>query len=219
MDRDSFLSRVSQAIAAAELPGLPAVSPALPPPERQDLVRLFVERATAVNATVHGPMTPTRVPGAIQRIVSGHECQTFVIWDDLPVPGVTSALTTAGCRRVTDEIGVDDRLVRQLAFRELDCGVTGADAGLAESGSLVLTHGPGRPRMASLIPEIHVALLPISAIHRSLAHWAAHQSPGVASSTANLVVITGPSRTGDIELQLNLGVHGPRILHIVLTRP
>lgn len=218
MDRDTFLDRVRRASAAAELPAAPTVSPALPSLEREDLVGLFVERATAVNAMVHGPMRSTRIPRAVERIASEHGCESFVIWDDVPVPGVASALTTAGCRRVPHEIVADDRLELQLALRDLDCGITGADAGLAESGSVVLAHGPGRPRMASLIPDVHVVLLEVAAIHRSLVHWA-HRNPELVSSTANLVVISGPSRTGDIELQLNLGVHGPRIVHIVLVRP
>jgi L-lactate dehydrogenase complex protein LldG len=217
VDRDLFVSKVGTAVAGGRLPATEAPA-AIPPPDQIDLLALFVERATAVNAVVHGPLGPSQVPGAVERIVSGHPGEAFVAWDELPVPGVISELTAAGRRRVTHEIGADDRLQRQLAFRDLGFGITGADAGLAESGSIVLTHGPGRPRMASLIPEVHVALLEVTAIHRSLAHFA-QRIPGIAASTTNMVVVSGPSRTGDIELQLNLGVHGPRIVHIVLVRP
>lgn len=216
MDRDAFLSTVGAAAARAHLP--PAGTPQpLPRPDRVDLVALFAERADAVNAFVHGPMAASQVPAVVEGIVVDCGAETFVAWDDLPVPGVISALTTAGLHRLLHEIDGEDRLDRQLAYSELDVGITGADAGLAESGSVVLGHGPGRPRMASLIPEVHIALLEVSAIFRSLAQFA-QRTPGLLRSTANLVVVTGPSRTGDIELRLNLGVHGPRIVHIVLFR-
>lgn len=215
MDRDVFLSRVGQAAMRALLPPTPVSSSTLPASGSDDLVGLFRERAMSVNAVVHGPVVSTGVPTVVAGIVAGHGCETFVAWDDLPAPGVTASLSTGGCRRISHEIAAEHRLEQQLAYRGLDCGVTGADAGLADSGSVVLVHGPGRPRMASLIPEIHIALLPTSVIHRSLAHWA-HRAPGAPTSTSNLVVVTGPSRTGDIELQLNLGVHGPRIVHIVM---
>ena len=71
--------------------------------------------------------------------------------------------------------------------------------------------------MASLVPEIHVALLETKLLNRTLAHWSSKHSDVVAE-TANLVLVTGPSRTGDMELQLNLGVHGPRHLHVVLIK-
>jgi L-lactate dehydrogenase complex protein LldG len=138
-------------------------------------------------------------------------------WEDLPVSGVASALTTAGLSRTSEEVPVEGRLEHQLAYHELALGVTGAVAGLAESGSVVLSHGRGRSRMASLVPDVHVALLEATALERTLAHWA-HKRPEAADDTANLVIISGPSRTGDIEQQLNLGVHGPRHVHIVLIK-
>ena len=71
--------------------------------------------------------------------------------------------------------------------------------------------------MASLVPEVHVALLDLILMERTLVHWA-HKFPESVANTANLVVITGPSRTGDIEQQLTLGVHGPKHVHIVLIK-
>ena len=136
-------------------------------------------------------------------------------WEDLPASGVASALTAAGLTRVQGEVPAETRIEHQLGYRDLDLGVTGAAAGLAESGSVVLDHRPGRPRMASLVPEVHVALLDLTLLERTLAHWARRYPESVAD-TANLVVITGPSRTGDIEQQLTLGVHGPKHVHIVL---
>ncbi len=80
---------------------------------------------------------------------------------------------------------------------------------------MVLSHGPGRPRLASLAPEVHIALLPASRVVRSFAHLLSEE-PDLITGTANLVVITGPSRTADIEQRLTIGVHGPRHIHVIV---
>ena len=214
MERERFLSRVGQAARQTLLPPSPQTV-TVPPADDVDLLELFTERATAVNVRVHGPVSAAGAPSLVADIVSGHGCESFLAWDDLPAPGVAASLGAIGCGRTSHDVDPGDRLEHQLGYRHLDCGVTGADAGLAESGSIVLVHGAGRPRMASLVPEIHIALLATDLIDRSLAHWA-QRHPDLVTTTANLVIVSGPSRTGDIELQLNLGVHGPRIVHIVL---
>jgi L-lactate dehydrogenase complex protein LldG len=94
---------------------------------------------------------------------------------------------------------------------EVRVGVTSADFGIAASGSVVLCHGPGRPRAASLLVESHIVLLRADRIVASLGDAMERVS---WAHTSNISVITGPSRTGDIESVLTLGVHGPRHVHI-----
>lgn len=216
MDRDLFLSRVSKAVMSARLPEAPRPGDALPLMPSEDLVALFRERAQKVDAVVHGPVAALGVPKTIAGIATGHRARTFMAWDDLPAAGVVSTLASAGLDRVGHEVPDEARIEHQFGYRALDLGITGADAGLAESGSIALLHGRGRPRMASLVPGVHIAILDISRIHRTVSHWA-RQHP-VAGDSSSLVLVTGPSRTGDIELQLNLGVHGPKHVHIVLMR-
>lgn len=217
MDRDVFLTRVGKAAMSAQLPDSPTVRGDLPVMQPEDLVALFRQRAQEVDAVVHGPLSAHAVPRAVVGIASGHGGRSFMAWDELPVAGVVSALATAGLDRLAHEVPIEKRAAHQGGYRHLDLGVTGADAGLAESGSIVMLHGQGRPRMASLAPNVHVAILDLPLLHRTLAHWAA-QHPDLVEQTANLVVVTGPSRSGDIEMNLNLGVHGPRHVHIVLVR-
>ncbi len=201
----------------AVLPEALGIPDRLPDLEDEDLQTLFRERAQDVDAVVHGPVGRHGVPRAVAGIAAGHQCRSFMAWEDLPASGVASALTAAGLTRVKGEVPVETRIEHQLGYRDLDLGVTGAAAGLAESGSVVLEHRPGRPRMASLVPEVHVALLDLTLMERTLVHWA-HKFPESVANTANLVVVTGPSRTGDIEQQLTLGVHGPKHVHIVLIK-
>jgi len=201
VDRDAFLARVGQSAMTAHLPEALAVPDRLPDLGFEDLQALFRERAQDVDAVVHGAVGRHGVPRAVAGIAAGHHCRSFMAWEDLPASGVASALTAMGLERVKGEVPIDARIEHHLA----------------ESGSVVLDHGPGRPRMASLVPEVHVALLDLTLVERTLAHWA-HKRPEAVTDTANLVIVTGPSRTGDIEQQLTLGVHGPKHVHIVLIK-
>lgn len=213
MKREVFFSNVASAILRSQLPQADRPKPTLPKLDPVDLVELFRTRAQSVNAVVHGPVSRHSAPRAVVGIAAGHGVSSFASWAHLPAPGVPSALSSQGWNRIAIDGNHDDLEKMSSA----DMGITGADFGLAESGSVVLTHGPGRGRLVSLLPEVHVALLNADAIHRTLFGWAA-DGAGSPEETANLVIVSGPSRTGDIELELNLGVHGPKHVHVVLIR-
>ncbi|MBI5577770.1 MAG: lactate utilization protein [Deltaproteobacteria bacterium] len=90
-----------------------------------------------------------------------------------------------------------------------ELGVTGVDAALPETGTLALTSAPDRPRVASLLPRVHLALLRPAVLRPDL-----HQVFAETQTAGYSVLISGPSRTADIELTLTLGVHGPKSLHV-----
>ena len=99
-------------------------------------------------------------------------------------------------------------------------GVTGADWVLAETGTMILISGRGRPRATSLLPDTHVAVFDRSRLVESLAQVgvlleALHVDPSRSMSGAMINFITGPSRTADIELTLTRGVHGPKDVHAI----
>jgi L-lactate dehydrogenase complex protein LldG len=85
--------------------------------------------------------------------------------------------------------------------------------GLADTGSVVLLASPEEPRARHLRPERHVSLLPESRIVPGLAELFAALGADLPSA---LVIVTGPSRSGDIEQRLVVGVHGPREVHVVM---
>lgn len=92
-------------------------------------------------------------------------------------------------------------------------GVTRALCGLADTGSILVVDGRGGPLEASLLPEIHIAVLRAADILPSLAEGLL--LPEVTAS-AGTAVITGPSRTGDIEMTHTIGVHGPGEVHVFI---
>ena len=101
------------------------------------------------------------------------------------------------------------------AIEPIAVGLTGALAGLADTGSLVLASGPGRSRVASLLPPVHVAVLSQARMYATLPAFLA-ANRGAVGETSNLVLVTGPSRTADIEMTLTHGVHGPREVHVIV---
>ncbi|MSR75119.1 MAG: hypothetical protein EXS14_06595 [Planctomycetes bacterium] len=98
-----------------------------------------------------------------------------------------------------------------------DAGLTGALVGIAATGTLVLAAGRDTPRSTSLLPPLHIALLHSQRIVPDLASSLRLFSANALPS--QLVHITGPSRTGDIEHDLTTGVHGPARLLVILLDP
>ncbi len=97
----------------------------------------------------------------------------------------------------------------------VDVGITSAQAGIAETGTLVLDSSVERNRLVSLVPPIHIAILDASKIFLTLGETLAALQAGEELSPA-ITFITGPSRTADIELTLTLGVHGPQELYVII---
>lgn len=104
---------------------------------------------------------------------------------------------------------------KQELFTGVDAGFTGTVGGIAETGGLLLMPGPDEPRLMSLVPPIHLALLRASTIQDSF--WSAVKALGWGRSLPpNALLISGPSKTADIEQTLAYGVHGPKRLIVVL---
>ena len=107
--------------------------------------------------------------------------------------------------------------VSQADLFKYDVGVTGAQAGIAETGTLVLDSSVERNRLVSLVPPIHIAILDASRIYQTLGETLAALQSGEEVSPA-ITFITGPSRTADIELTLAIGVHGPQQLYVIINQ-
>jgi L-lactate dehydrogenase complex protein LldG len=149
------------------------------------------------------------VQQAVERVLQIIAPDTSIqSWDlaHIPLPGLAGAFARAGIN-----IAPGDTSAR--------IGLTGADAALAATGSLVLVAGPGKPRLPSLTPPVHIAIIRQDQIVPDLDTWAAAQRANEYRSfrsASSVVVISGPSRTGDIANIPVRGVHGQGTVHIIL---
>jgi L-lactate dehydrogenase complex protein LldG len=226
--REQFLSRVKGKLPQAFLPEARSDHPGsfqgysypqmnLSP---EGLVERFTQELQALSGHVYPLADIEQVIPTLLTILSQHQANQLIAWDDvsLGIPWLRRGLIESGITIASSELSPEDE-ARKIRLAEMDpivIGLTGAQGGLADTGSIALMSGPGRGRLASLLPPVHIALLPQSRLYPSLpAFLAAH--PTVTEIGSNLVFITGPSRTGDIEMTLTMGVHGPGEVHVIIT--
>jgi L-lactate utilization protein LutC len=111
--------------------------------------------------------------------------------------------------------GIVGREELTRACTTVDFGITSADYALADTGSLVMIASPENARLISLLPPVHIAIVPADRILTGLDELYT-LIPRPADQTSSMVFITGPSRTADIEQILVRGVHGPGEVHVVI---
>lgn len=228
MSRESFLARVRQAAAAGRAY---RVTIAETPPgtgyagaASEDLCQAFGAEAAAVGgqvSIVEGIEAARQELGSLLDRESPKSafCWRHPLLDRLELGELLR-------QRSIQAIDVDaisslpEEQQRQQALAA-ECGITSCDFAVAETGSLTMCSRPGQERMASLLPPWHVAIVAESQIVPDLFDvferiGRAGESPPELPS--NVTFITGPSKTGDIELELTTGVHGPGVWRLIVVR-
>jgi L-lactate utilization protein LutC len=218
-ERDRFLDRVRRAVAegnrAGGAPALPARGGVGYQGGGPDSVARFCAELTAAGGRPHVVADAAAALTAALGLVRERGARRVLfgagpVFDGLDWAG---ALREAGAEVMTVEEGRE-------AFFAADLGLSGVDYLIAETGSVVQLSRPDQPRSLSLLPPVHVAVAQRSQLLPDLfdlfeaVPWA--QRGGLPSG---LSLITGPSKTGDIELRLVTGVHGPGEVHVVLIAP
>ncbi|WP_109508232.1 LutC/YkgG family protein [Nocardioides speluncae] len=191
--RDEILGRVRRALADADRSSPPVSRDyRVTPPDGADLVALFVERVTDYRATAV-VVPDADVSAAVEAALAGRRP---IVPDGLPWP-VDGLADTGQAAAELDAV---------------DAVVTGAALGIAETGTLVLDHGPGQGRRAlSLVPDVHVCI-----VRADQLVYGVPQAVALLDPARPLTWVSGPSATSDIELDRVEGVHGPRTLHVVV---
>lgn len=196
--------------------------------DREKLIALFAERAASSGAEVHVVEGRAALKKEIRRILAAAGGDAGERGGD-PVGRCTVALAVD--RRLEEARGFtgEDLLPEEArAFRPdgddreplfgLDAALTGVDLAVAETGSVLLFAGDRSPRRASLVAPTHIALLFPDQIVADLLDFAAalEKKNGEPAAPGGATLITGPSKTADIEIRLVTGVHGPGRVHLIV---
>jgi L-lactate dehydrogenase complex protein LldG len=235
--RAEFLRRIRTEMGrtAGLFPAETSARPAQPR-ERLDVLRRelserwrenlgqFQREFERVGGVLHRVTVAAEVPDTIAAIAAERGLRRVVAWHgDALGLDVAAPLAARGLEisvAPAAEVVTAERERRRALAAVADLGVTGVDLAIAETGTLVLVSGAGRPRSASLLPPCHVAVFDREALVESLlqaglALEAWHEEATPERRGASINFITGPSRTADIELTLTRGVHGPKEVHAV----
>ena len=204
--RDVIFERVRSAI------GRKLGQKPLPPPE--PLLRVHgqpletrITRFRAALEALGGTFTevphPAAARAAVEKLVDGQSCVAS------PHPFLAQCGITGTPYANPEEL--------RNACADSAVGITSAYCLLAETGTIVLRATPEEPRLISLLPPVHIAVVPQDRLLTNLDEMLSMIPRPVDDSSA-MVLVTGPSRTGDIEQFLVRGVHGPGHVHVILVR-
>jgi len=187
-------------------PGPPPARIRVPEIPREERIASMLERVAALaGRTLHAHSTSEAldyVAERTRRVASVASNAPFLRQIGITaLPGVESGFT-------------DEPNLREACAR-VEVGITSADYALADTGTLVMIASPAEARLVSLVPPAHIAIVPAERVLTGLDElFARHPLP--AGETSSMVLITGPSRTADIEQILVRGVHGPGEIHVVI---
>jgi L-lactate dehydrogenase complex protein LldG len=193
--------RLAERVAAHRRNLIPRRAAAL---DRNARIDLFVAMAEEVQTTVARVATNDQVPDEVARYLAAENLPAELVM--APDPGL-------------DAIPWDKKPLLAIRRGRAEPGdqvsLTPCLAGIAETGTLMLVSGSDTPTTLNFLPDTHIVVLRAGQVVASYEDgWDLIRGKGAWPRTVNL--ITGPSRTGDIEQKIQLGAHGPRRLHIVL---
>lgn len=215
-DREGFLARVSEAALAGRrfrphLATIPEGTGYLGVPG--NLAQRFTSEATAVGGEVYRAKDFDDAREHVQCVLAAAGARSALCWrhDVLHRLELPRLLAAAGVAAIDGAslLTLPEAEQRRVIL-SCDVGITSCDLAIAETGTLLMCSREGQERVASLTPPMHIAIIERRQIVPDLIDaldWLAGR--GLENLPSNVTLITGPSKTGDIELQLTTGVHGP----------
>jgi len=179
-----------------------------------EAVARFTGLMRAVNTEVH-ETTREAWPAKLAELCAAKQVMRLALAADTPVgQAARSVLLDTSVETVAYSRDIEDW--REELFFQVDAGLSTAAGGIVETGSLFLLTGPDEPRLLSLVPPIHFVVLSRADFANTLLEMLRRHGLAAGMPT-NVLLISGPSKTADIEQTLVYGVHGPRQLVVLLT--
>ena len=214
--RDAILARLKAAQNSAQIP-LPDIGGFYAPREAGEdqavLLQRFKTAIQAAHAEVHDTDDNHWVED-LARIAREKGVRTLLVGAGSPLAVALAERSPPGLCLVHYDRPAESWLGE--LFTGMDAALTQAGGAIAETGSLILRPDAREPRLMSLVPPIHFVLLDSRRLHRDL-QSAMRTEAWSRGLPTNTLLISGPSKTADIQLTLAYGAHGPREL-IVLVR-
>lgn len=221
--RERILKRLRTATPpfpdAPPAPELPLPVTILTPQEAGDyaaLVARFRAELERLTGVFHEAADPEAAIEIVLGILREQGAESVLVWEHLPLPGLPEALTAHGIAAHVPSPRGEGRQDATRALDPIPVGITGADAAFATTGTLALITKDGQGRIPSLVPPVHIALLKRSRLYPRLEDWLYVEGRQALAESRSVALVTGPSRTADIEMTPILGVHGPGKVHVVL---
>lgn len=187
------------------------------------LIERFVEETRLLHGEAFVCEGDDAACDQVMQLLQSHQTTHALTWDFkyIPIPGLENAVRDLGITITQPDIQDEFRYETLAGIEPAQVGLTGADYAIAATGTLVVSTGPGKGRIATVLPPTHIAVITADQLLPRLENWIAIQRQRHLSlfyDTANVCLITGPSRTGDIEKKLVLGMHGPGEVQIVIKK-
>lgn len=223
--RSQILANIRRSLTAAKVPAPPNVQPPSSAVSRlpsNELAAKFTTELTALSGTVIAARAEN-VPDLLVELLSTRDAKNVLAWEaeHLPVPSALEAVRQSGIEIASAELPrAAGRTEALLANEAVRVGITGVEAAIADTGTMVVMAGAGKPRLAYMSIRTHIALIAPHQLYGTLAEWQAAwpQLPSELRAHSTMTFITGPSRTADIEMTLTVGVHGPgEVIAILIT--
>lgn len=209
MSRDHILHKVRTALgrSAGEAPAeAPPARLRIPEIDFEERVRMLFDAVEKLAGKTYRAFSPSDACAYVGALLDGKRA----VASNAPFLS-ECGITSLACVHT----GFIDREELTAACAGADLGITSADYALADTGTLVMLASPQEARLVSLLPPAHVSVVPRDRILSGLDELLT-LLPRPAERTSSMVLITGPSRTADIEQILVRGVHGPGEIHVVV---